>query len=176
MFDDVARTVHELFRDRDAHDELGARELAEEFVVSADGGLAVKPDPMWGFEVDEQQSDLGGGGDVAHGEEHAVAVVAGEGDRGRIEDFHEAGRPALVRDGGEAVGSHRREEEEFSASQEVGCVVIEFGLDGDGLERVGKRPRVEVVLECSMVLVVEAHERAVSALPLSSATPAARSS
>ena len=65
MFDDVARTVHELFRDRDAHDELGARELAEEFVVSADGGLAVKPDPMWGFEVDEQQSDLGGGGDVA---------------------------------------------------------------------------------------------------------------
>ena len=47
VFDDVARTVHELFRDRDAHDEFGARELAEEFVVSADGGLAVKPDPMW---------------------------------------------------------------------------------------------------------------------------------
>ena len=38
------------------------------FVVGADGGLSVKPDPMWDLEVDEQQSDLGGGGDVAHGE------------------------------------------------------------------------------------------------------------
>ena len=81
-----------------------------------------------------------------------------------------------MRDGGEAVGSHRREEEEFSAGQEVGGLGVELGLDGDGLERVGEHPRVEVVLGCSMVLVVEAHERAVSALPLSSATPTARSS
>ena len=95
---------------------------------------------MWGFEVDEQQSDLGGGGDVAHGEEHAVAVVAGEGDRGRIEDLHEAGRATLVRDRGEAVGSNRREEEEFATGQEFGGIGVEFGLDGDGLERVGERP------------------------------------
>ena len=55
MFDDVARTVHELFRDCDAHDEFGARELAEEFVVSADGGVGVDPNPMRGLEVDEEQ-------------------------------------------------------------------------------------------------------------------------
>ena len=62
---------------------------------------------------------------MAHGEEHAVAVVAGEGDRGRIEDFTKPAGPPLC-ETVEAVGSHRREEEEFAPARKL-AVPLEFG-------------------------------------------------
>ncbi len=76
--------------------------------------VGVGPDPVWAFEVHEQQPDAPVAGDVAHGEEHAVAVVAGEHDGRLVDHANEACGAAFVADGRVAVCVDSAEEEEGS--------------------------------------------------------------
>ena len=113
-------------------------------------------DPMGAFEVHEQQPDPTVTGDVAHGEEHAVAVVAGEHDRGPVDDPYEPGGSSLVGHGRVAVGVDGAEEEERSGLDEGGRLVVDLGLDDDGFEHVGDPAAVELVLQNALLFSVEA--------------------
>ena len=118
-------------------------------------GVGVGPDAVRGVEVDEEQADAAVVGDVPHGEEHPVAVVAREHQRRRVDDPDEAGGAALVGDGRVAVGVDGAEEEEGSGFDEGLRVVVDVRLDGGELEGVGKGSGVEAVLESAVVVVVE---------------------
>ena len=94
---DVARAVREDLGGAHADDELRLRVLREELVVLVDRRDAVQPQPLAAFEVDEEEPDVRVHERVPERQVHAVAVVAGEGDRPLVKDADEAGIAALVR-------------------------------------------------------------------------------
>ena len=130
-----------------------------------DRGRRMQPQPVGCLEVDEQQPDLGTRAatriDVAHRQEHPVAVVAREHDRVLVLDVHHAGRPALVRHGRPAVGTDRREEEEVARLDERPPVVVDALGDDRHLMGVGQSTGVELVLERSLGRAVEVTHRAI---------------
>ena len=102
------------------------------------------------FEVDEQDADAGVAADVAHRIEHAVAVVAGEGDGAFVHDFYEAGIAALVGTGRKAAGVDCRQEEHVAALDEGLLVVRHFRMDDELFGGIRDAPGVEHVLECAL--------------------------
>jgi hypothetical protein len=93
------------------------------------GGLdacgAVHAQPLRRAEIDEQHSDGPSRGDVAHGQIHAVAVVAREHERRRVQHAHESGIAAFVRAARLAAAIHRREEKQIEPLDEGAIVVRE---------------------------------------------------
>ena len=118
-------------------------------------GGGVDPHPVGLLEVHEQHADASVAGDVAHRQEHAVAVVARERQRGVVDDPHEAGGAALVRHRRVAAAVDRAEEEERPRRDERLRLVVEGGLHRDRRQRVGDGPAVEPVLERALLLPVE---------------------
>jgi len=93
---DVARAVGEDALGAHAHHELRADELALQRVVVGDAREAVHAQAARPLEVDEQQRHRCVHQHVAEAAEHAVAVVAGEGQLVGGRDAHEAGVATLV--------------------------------------------------------------------------------
>ena len=125
-----------------------------QIAVGLDGGGAIDPHPVRLGEVDEQHPDAGVHDDVAEAAEHAVAVVARERDRLRVEDRHETRSPALVRAVGPAVLVRRRQEEHRALLHELDVVDRQLRVQGDLLEPVGDPPTVEAILQRPRAVVV----------------------
>ena len=102
---------------------------------------------------DEQQTDAGVDGDVAEAAEHAVAVVAREGQCVLVDDPYEARIPTLVgavrRSGGIGGG----EEEHVAILDEPGELRPER-VPGNRRQPIGQAAGVEPILELPLTVVV----------------------
>ena len=112
----------------------------------AERRYALQPQAVRFFKVDEQHADLAGLADVAHGQEHAVAVVAGEQDGPAVDDFDKAGVAAFVGDGGSAVVVYRGEEEHVPALYVFLVAIVHFVLEDDALNGIGQFSGVKFIL------------------------------
>ena len=119
-------------------------------------GDAVQPQPLLPVEVDEEQADARGLGDVPEREVHAVAVEARERDRLLVEHAHEARLAALVRALRRAVRVDRGEEEHVARLDERAVVVVDRVVHDALLDPIRQPPRVEPVLKAAVAVVVEA--------------------
>ncbi len=152
---DVARAIREDLGRADPDDELGARVLGDQRIVSLDGRLAVQPQPSPLVETDEEQARVRVDDRVSEREVHPVSVVAREGDRPLVEHAHEAGLAALVGALRPPLGVGRGEEEHVARLDESAVVVVDRLADDSFLDPLGKAARVEALLELYAGVVVE---------------------
>src|SRR5262249_45872258 len=98
--------------------------------------------------------------EIAHGIEHAVAVVTGERDGLGIEHADEARVAALVRHRRSALVIDAGEKEHVAALDEGAMLRRNLGLDDAALDAVGEPAGVETVLQLAMARAVQsAHIR-----------------
>src|SRR5436305_1041816 len=102
---------------------------------------------------------------VPEGQVHAVAVVAGEGDRPLVEHADEAGVAALVRALRTPFLVGRGDEEHVPRLDEGAVVVVDRLADEPLVDPVSETTGVEPVLETPASLVVERHRSMIARAP-----------
>jgi hypothetical protein len=87
--------IAENFAHRHPNHQLRLCIFLQQRIVIIDARNALKPEPVWLFEIDEQHADLGVPEQVTHRIEHAVAVVARKCDGLTVENANEPRIAAL---------------------------------------------------------------------------------
>src|SRR5450759_5498117 len=161
---DVPGAVGEDALGVDLDHELGAIEGVDQGGVVVQRGDAVHAQAVRMLEVDEEHPEVRVHDGVPEAAEHAVAVIAREGQRLLVEDADKAGAPTLVGAVRPTVSVGGGEEEHRASFDEGPVVIGERVVHRDLLEAVGDPTAVETVLEVPCTRVVQvghgAHGRA----------------
>ena len=107
------------------------------------------------FEVDEQHADVRIHARVAERQEHAVAVVVREHERGFVQHAHEARIAALVRTVRPAFVVRGREEEHVAALDELAILRRDARVVRDLFEAIREPFGIELPLQLAMTFFVE---------------------
>jgi hypothetical protein len=116
-------------------------------IVVIDACGALKAQPVWLFEIDEQHADLRVPEQVTHGIKHAVAVVAGKRNSLAVEDANEPRIATLLRDRGSALVIYGRQKEHLAAFDERLVLWRNFRQHHAFFNIVSKPPCVEALLQ-----------------------------
>src|SRR5512146_2473074 len=106
------------------------------------------------LEIDEQHPDLVAGVDVAHRQEHAIAVVARENDGPGIHHSDETGRATFVRTGRIATMVDRGEKEHIASFDKRFLLIRDFRSNDHLIHAIGEPRGIELLLQGPMLLVV----------------------
>ena len=93
----VARTIAKNFAHSHPNYQLSLGVFCQQRIVVIDACDALKAQPVWLFEIDEQHADLRVPEQITHGIEHAVAVVTRKRNRLAVEDANEPRIATLVK-------------------------------------------------------------------------------
>ena len=143
----VARAIAENFAHCHPNHQLRLCIFLQQRIVIIDARDALKPQPVWLFEIDEQHADLEVPEQVTHRIEHAVAIIARKCDGLTVENANEPWIAALVGDSGSTLVIYGRQKEHVTAFDE--CFVLSRNLcqHHARFNVVSKPPRVEAVLQ-----------------------------
>src|SRR4051812_45180588 len=157
---DVARAVRVDRPHPHPDDELGLRVVLAQRVLHVDARGAVESQAVAALDVDEEQAHCRVDQDVARGQVHAVAVVAGKGQRVRVQHTDEARLAALVGAGRPALGVGCREEEHVAVLDEPAVRLADGVADEQRVDPLGQGLGVEAILqEATAAVEADGHER-----------------
>jgi len=93
--------------------------------------------------------------DIAHGQEHPVAVVAREHQCRAIDNLNKARVAAFVRDRRLPLVIDGRKEEHVPGFDEAFRFLVKLRLARELLDAIGHVARAEHILQCTMLFTVE---------------------
>src|SRR6266481_3987804 len=107
------------------------------------------------LEIDEQHSNLVAGVDIAHRQEHSVAVVTRENDCVEIHHPDEARSAPFVRAGGITTMIDGGEKEHIAAFDKCFLIVRKLRLDDHFLHSISQPSCIKSLLQDAMLCAVD---------------------
>lgn len=152
---DIARTVNEYFEHLDPYHKFSPGEVRQQWIVATDAGITMDTYAMRRLKVHQQHADLIIQGNIAHRQEHAVAVVAWISQSTLIEHFDETGMPALIGTGGISSMIDGAQEEHVATFYEIPVSCVYLMTDNVVMHGIGKLHCVELLLECPVLFAIK---------------------